>query len=134
MFDPVVFAVDDRGAVDAWAAHLSELGVPNQVVEATIGWMVLFHDPDGLEFRLYSRDRTGPHGRGQLRQAGIRPAGGLTGCPELSVGASTVSTVRVLHTADWHVGKSLKGVSRLDEQEQVLRDAEGGRASCRERV
>jgi len=33
-----------------------------------------------------------------------------------------VSTVRLLHTADWHVGKSLKGVSRLDEQEQVLRE------------
>jgi len=28
--------------------------------------------------------------------------------------------VRILHTADWHVGKSLKGVSRLDEQQQVL--------------
>jgi DNA repair protein SbcD/Mre11 len=38
------------------------------------------------------------------------------------VPAPTVSTVRVLHTADWHVGKSLKGVSRLDEQEQVLRE------------
>lgn len=38
------------------------------------------------------------------------------------MGASTVSTVRVLHTADWHVGKSLKGVSRLDEQERVLRE------------
>jgi exonuclease SbcD len=33
-----------------------------------------------------------------------------------------VSSVRLLHTADWHVGKSLKGVSRLDEQEQVLRE------------
>ena len=41
---------------------------------------------------------------------------------ELSVPAPTVSSVRVLHTADWHVGKSLKGVSRLDEQEQVLRE------------
>ena len=39
--------------------------------------------------------------------------------------ASTVSTVRVLHTADWHVGKSLKGISRLDEQEQVLREIVG---------
>src|SRR3712207_1825700 len=29
--------------------------------------------------------------------------------------------MRLLHTADWHVGKTLKGVSRLDEQEQVLR-------------
>jgi DNA repair protein SbcD/Mre11 len=33
-----------------------------------------------------------------------------------------VSSVRLLHTADWHVGKSLKGVGRLDEQEQVLRE------------
>ena len=56
-FDPVIFAVDDREAVDAWAAHLAELDVPNQVAEATIGWMVLFHDPDGLEIHLYSRDR-----------------------------------------------------------------------------
>jgi DNA repair protein SbcD/Mre11 len=38
------------------------------------------------------------------------------------VPAPTVSIVRLLHTADWHVGKSLKGVSRLDEQEQVLRE------------
>ena len=36
-----------------------------------------------------------------------------------------MSTVRLLHTADWHVGKSLKGVSRLDEQEQVLREIVG---------
>ena len=56
-FDPVIFAVDDRASVDAWAAHLDALGVANQVVQATIGWMVLFHDPDGLEFHLYSRDR-----------------------------------------------------------------------------
>ena len=34
----------------------------------------------------------------------------------------TVWSVRILHTADWHVGKSLKGVGRLDEQEQVLRE------------
>ncbi len=30
--------------------------------------------------------------------------------------------MRFLHTADWHVGKTLKGHSRLDEQEQVLRE------------
>ncbi|MDF3049611.1 MAG: nuclease SbcCD, subunit [Pseudonocardia sp.] len=33
-----------------------------------------------------------------------------------------MSPVRLLHTADWHVGKTLKGVSRIDEQEQVLRE------------
>jgi exonuclease SbcD len=30
--------------------------------------------------------------------------------------------MRLLHTADWHVGKTLKGRSRLDEQEAVLRE------------
>lgn len=30
--------------------------------------------------------------------------------------------MRFLHTADWHVGKTLKGVSRLDEQRAVLRE------------
>ena len=30
--------------------------------------------------------------------------------------------MRFLHTADWHVGKSLKGHQRLDEQERVLRE------------
>ena len=57
-FDPVIFAVADRAAVAAWAAHLDALGVANRVVEATLGWMVLFHDPDGLEIHLYSRDRS----------------------------------------------------------------------------
>ena len=56
-FDPVIFAVDDRAAVQAWSAHLDALGVANQVVEATIGWMLLVHDPDGLEIHFYSLDR-----------------------------------------------------------------------------
>jgi len=30
--------------------------------------------------------------------------------------------VKILHTADWHVGKVLKGRSRLDEHRQVLRE------------
>jgi DNA repair protein SbcD/Mre11 len=33
--------------------------------------------------------------------------------------------MRILHTSDWHVGKTLKGHSRLDEQEQVLREIVG---------
>jgi len=72
-FDPVVFAVEDRAAVQAWAAHLSDLGVANEVVEATIGWMVLFHDPDGLEIHLYSR------GRGDLDNSGRPGYGRPTG-------------------------------------------------------
>src|ERR1700684_940163 len=30
------------------------------------------------------------------------------------------TTVKFLHTADWHVGKTLKGRDRLDEQRAVL--------------
>lgn len=33
--------------------------------------------------------------------------------------------MRILHTADWHVGKTLKGRGRLDEQEAVLREIVG---------
>jgi DNA repair protein SbcD/Mre11 len=37
----------------------------------------------------------------------------------------TIRSMRLLHTSDWHVGKTLKGRSRLDEQEQVLREIVG---------
>lgn len=30
--------------------------------------------------------------------------------------------MRILHTADWHLGKNLEGVSRMDEQEEFLKD------------
>ena len=30
--------------------------------------------------------------------------------------------MRILHTADWHLGKSLEGQSRMDEQEEFLND------------
>src|SRR2546430_169148 len=33
--------------------------------------------------------------------------------------------VKFLHTADWHVGKTLKGRDRLDEQKAVLAEIAG---------
>jgi catechol 2,3-dioxygenase-like lactoylglutathione lyase family enzyme len=58
-FDPVIFGVTDKAAVDTWAAKLTRLGIEHQVALATIGWIVVFHDPDGLEIHLYSRERHG---------------------------------------------------------------------------
>jgi len=58
-FDPVIFAVADKAAVDAWSEHLARLNIDHQVAQATIGWIVVFHDPDGLEIHLYSRERQG---------------------------------------------------------------------------
>jgi exonuclease SbcD len=47
--------------------------------------------------------------------------------PPISVGGPTYdgALMRLLHTSDWHVGKTLKGHSRLDEQERVLREIVG---------
>lgn len=58
-FDPVSFAVADEAAVDAWSAKLAALGVAHKVELATIGRIVIFHDPDGLELHLYSVERHG---------------------------------------------------------------------------
>jgi uncharacterized protein YndB with AHSA1/START domain/catechol 2,3-dioxygenase-like lactoylglutathione lyase family enzyme len=54
-FDPVSFGVGARTDLDAWAAHLDTLGVPHSpVIEATLGWLLVFDDPDGLQLHLYS--------------------------------------------------------------------------------
>jgi catechol 2,3-dioxygenase-like lactoylglutathione lyase family enzyme len=62
-FDPIAFAVADRRALGTWVDHLDDEGIKHSpVIEALIGWIVAFHDPDGLELRLYSRvlDRPEP--------------------------------------------------------------------------
>lgn len=70
-FDPVSFAVDDRAHVESWAAHLDGLGIGHSpVIDASIGWLLVFDDPDGLQLHLYSWaahgfDRSGRPGYGQ---------------------------------------------------------------------
>jgi catechol 2,3-dioxygenase-like lactoylglutathione lyase family enzyme len=54
-FDPVSFGVDDREHVEEWAAHLDALGIGHSpVIEASIGYLLVFNDPDGLQLHLYS--------------------------------------------------------------------------------
>ncbi len=54
-FDPVSFGVDDRAGLAAWASHLDGLGIAHSpVIDASKGWLLVFHDPDGLELHLYS--------------------------------------------------------------------------------
>ncbi|NEA31364.1 VOC family protein [Streptomyces sp. SID13031] len=69
-FDPVLFGIKDKEAADAWQDHLTDLGIKYELVLATIGWLVIFHDPDGLEIHLYSRaghgeEMAGTPGRGR---------------------------------------------------------------------
>ena len=35
------------------------------------------------------------------------------------------ATLRLLHTSDWHVGKAIRGHSRADEHQAVLRETAG---------
>jgi hypothetical protein len=54
------FGVEDHDALAAWAAHLDELGIEHSpLVEATMGRLLVFNDPDGLEIHLYTWARHG---------------------------------------------------------------------------
>jgi catechol 2,3-dioxygenase-like lactoylglutathione lyase family enzyme len=54
-FDPISLAVADRAALDTWIAHLDDLDIDHSPpIEASIGWMIVFHDPDGIEHHLYT--------------------------------------------------------------------------------
>lgn len=67
-FDPVSFAVRDQADVQGWAANLDAQGVAHSpLIEASIGWLLVFHDPDGLELHLYS---WAAHGKDHSARAG----------------------------------------------------------------
>ena len=52
---PVSFAIADRAAAQAWAAHFTRLGVRHsEIGRASRGWVVDVYDPDGMTVRLYS--------------------------------------------------------------------------------
>lgn len=70
-FDPFCFGVQDHADVEAWASYLDSLDIAHSpVIEATLGWLLVFSDPDGLEIHLYSWaehgvDKTGKPGYGR---------------------------------------------------------------------
>ena len=48
--------------------------------------------------------------------AASRPRGSACGVRELSAQASSVEVMRILHTSDWHLGRSFHGASLLEAQ------------------
>ncbi|WP_199435522.1 VOC family protein [Qaidamihabitans albus] len=59
-FDPFGFAVRDRADIEAWAQYLDRLKIPRSpVIDASVGWLLVFNDPDGLELHLYSWEEHG---------------------------------------------------------------------------
>jgi hypothetical protein len=54
-FDPVALAVTTRAEREAWLDHLDAEGIKHgPVMDGRIGWVMGFHDPDGIEVRLYT--------------------------------------------------------------------------------
>ncbi len=57
-FDPFAILLQGEPDVRAWADRLDALDIAHSaVIEATIGWLLSFHDPDGLELRFYTAAR-----------------------------------------------------------------------------
>jgi catechol-2,3-dioxygenase len=59
-FDPVNWAVETREDLNGWIEHLDSLGIPHSPeIEASIGWLLVFTDPDGLEIHVYTDESHG---------------------------------------------------------------------------
>ncbi|MFB8004695.1 VOC family protein [Nocardia sp. NPDC056000] len=54
-FDPVSLGARGPADLERWAAHLDAHGVEHSpVIEASIGWLLVFNDPDGLQLHIYT--------------------------------------------------------------------------------
>ncbi len=57
-FNLVNFTVRDRAALEEWTGHLERLGVPRSpIIDASVGWLVVLNDPNGIEIHLYTEER-----------------------------------------------------------------------------
>jgi hypothetical protein len=71
-----------REALDAWVQRLDHLGIPHSpIVPASRGFALGFHDPDGLQVRLYADDpdvaaAAGERTRVAVPADTVRPPGG----------------------------------------------------------
>jgi catechol-2,3-dioxygenase len=64
-FESLAISVEDRTALEAWDAILTQHAVPHSpVLVAVRGWAVVIEDPDGNRVRLQSRED---------HDAGLRP-------------------------------------------------------------
>ena len=67
-FDPFAIMLRGRADVDQWAQRLDDLGVAHApVIKATIGYILPFDDPDGLQLRFYTLDENGADPEGRVR-------------------------------------------------------------------
>lgn len=59
-FDPLNWHVTDLDALQDWTSFLDTIDVEHSpIIEASLGWLLVFHDPDGIEHHLYTRTEHG---------------------------------------------------------------------------
>ncbi len=59
-FNLVNFTVSDRTALERWSGRLDDLGIGHSpIIDATLGWIVVLNDPNGIEIHLYTEQRHG---------------------------------------------------------------------------
>jgi catechol 2,3-dioxygenase-like lactoylglutathione lyase family enzyme len=67
-FDPFAIMLRGRDDIDFWARRLDSLGVDHSpIIEAPIGHIMAFDDPDGLQLRFYTLDESGADLEGRIR-------------------------------------------------------------------
>jgi catechol 2,3-dioxygenase-like lactoylglutathione lyase family enzyme len=67
-FDPFAIMLRGRADIEHWVARLDDLGVSHsEIIEATIGHILTFNDPDGLQLRFYTLSENGTDLEGRIR-------------------------------------------------------------------
>lgn len=67
-FDPFAIMLRGRSDIEHWVGRLDELGVSHSaVIEAPIGYIMTFDDPDGLQLRFYTLNENGADPEGRVR-------------------------------------------------------------------
>jgi catechol 2,3-dioxygenase-like lactoylglutathione lyase family enzyme len=67
-FDPFAIMLRGRDDIEFWERRLDALGVDHSpIIEAPIGNIMMFEDPDGLQLRFYTLDSRGADLEGKVR-------------------------------------------------------------------
>ena len=66
-FDPFAIMLRGRDDIEFWARRLESLAVDHEpIIDATIGYILAFDDPDGLQLRFYTLNERGADLEGRI--------------------------------------------------------------------
>jgi quinol monooxygenase YgiN/catechol 2,3-dioxygenase-like lactoylglutathione lyase family enzyme len=118
-YDFLTLSIEDKDALDRWAAHLDALGIQHSPpIVAMVGWLLVVTDPDGLRLRFYT---TRPHGLDPSRVEFDSPwLSSGPAAPAKAEADTTVCAVAKLTALPGHVGEvraMMRTVAQATRQE-----------------